>query len=261
MTLHHFDEENETTKSSKTIATPAKMNFLLGLFAGMAILSTLTLLFVLPSFVKKDDQGKVAGEAVNANTNVAPTPAPTPSQDPEEPQADPSKLSPFGQGDYVKGNKNAQVQIIEFSDFECPYCARHYDTMKQVAADYGDKVGIAFRQFPLSFHPEAEKAAEASECAGEQGKFWEMHDKLFAANQAGTMSVDKWKEEAKNLGLDTAKFNDCLDSGKYASTIRSDMAEGEAAGVQGTPATFINGQLVSGAIPYESIKQIIDSYL
>ncbi|MFH2136505.1 MAG: thioredoxin domain-containing protein, partial [Patescibacteria group bacterium] len=93
------------------------------------------------------------------------------------------------------------------------------------------------------------------------GKFWEMHDKIFAANGAGTMSVDKWKAEAKNLKLNTSKFNDCLDSGKYASEISAEEQAALVAGVEGTPATFVNGELVSGAVPYAQFKQIIDSYL
>ena len=162
----------------------------------------------------------------------------------------------------MKGDPNAKVVLIEYSDFECPYCLRHQETMQQIAAAYGSQIAIAFRHFPLtSIHPQAQKAAEASECAAEQGKFWEMHDKIFEANAAGTMSVAKWKELAGSLGLKTEQFNSCLDSGKYAAKISQEAGEGAAAGVQGTPATFINGQLVSGAVPYEQFKQMIDGSL
>ena len=134
-----------------------------------------------------------------------PIPTPTPT----------AAVPPVTSDDHVKGPASAKVTLIEYSDFECPYCLSHKSTIDQIIQNYGDKVRFVFRQFPLtSIHPEAEKAAEASECASEQGNFWEMYDKIFADNAAGTMSVAKWKEEAKNLKLDTVKFNDCLDSGK-----------------------------------------------
>ena len=132
---------------------------------------------------------------------------------------------------------------------------------KQILEDYKGKVRFIFKHFPLSFHANAQKAAEAAECAGEQGRFWEMHDKIFEANESGTMSVSQWKTAAKALGLNTSKFNDCLDSGKYADQVAADMAEGQAAGVTGTPGTFVNGDLVKGAVPYEQLKSIIDSKL
>lgn len=162
------------------------------------------------------------------------------------------------------GAKNAQVTIIEFSDFECPFCGRALPTVKQVLKDYEGKVRVVYRDFPLSFHPNAQKAAEAAECADDQGKFWEYHDKLFANQQA--LTVDNLKQYAKDLGLDAAKFNSCLDSGKYASEVQKDMAAGSAAGVSGTPTFFIgndeNGyQMIVGAQPYAVIKAAIDAEL
>jgi protein-disulfide isomerase len=133
--------------------------------------------------------------------------------------------------------------------------------MDQVLKDYPNDVRFIYRNFPLSFHPNAQKAAEAAECAGVQGKYWEMHDEIFKANTAGTMSVDKWKQVAGDLKLDTAKFNKCLDSGEMAARVSQDQAEGSSAGVQGTPATFVNGQLVEGAVPLASFKTIIDQDL
>ncbi|MFH0804617.1 MAG: DsbA family protein, partial [Patescibacteria group bacterium] len=122
------------------------------------------------------------------------------------------------------------------------------------------KVRLVYKHFPLSFHPNSQKAAEASECASEQGKFWEYHDKLFD-NQPSGFSVDKFKQWAKDLNLDTAKFNGCLDSGTYAKKVQADEQEGQQKGVNGTPATFINGQLVSGALPYDTFTQAIDASL
>jgi protein-disulfide isomerase len=159
----------------------------------------------------------------------------------------------------TKGPADAPVTIVEFSDFECPFCGRVNPTLEQVEATYGDKVRIAFRQFPLAMHPNAQKAAEASLCAKEQGKFWEMHDKLFGNQRA--LAVDNLKQYAADLELDTEQFNSCLDDAKYADAVAEDMAAGQAAGVSGTPAMFINGRLVSGAVPFDQIAQVIDDEL
>lgn len=163
--------------------------------------------------------------------------------------------------DHVLGGKDAKVTLIEYTDFECPYCYKHFQTTKQLVKDYGDKIKFVVRHFPLAFHANAQKAAEASECAGEQGKFWQMYDAIFAANEAKDMSVDKWKSEAKKLGLNTNQFNTCLDSGKYTAKVGQVAAGGASAGVDGTPATFVNGELVSGALPVESFKAQIDKLL
>ncbi|MFH1399157.1 MAG: thioredoxin domain-containing protein [Candidatus Woesearchaeota archaeon] len=164
--------------------------------------------------------------------------------------------------DSVKGDPNAPVTIIEFSDFECPYCARFYQqTFDQIEEEYL-KTGIAkivFRDFPLVFHKNAQKAAEAAECAGEQGKYWEMHNILFEQGVAG--GTDTFKKYAAELALNTPLFNTCLDSGTMEAEVKKDMQEGIAAGVKGTPAFIINGQLVSGAQPFENFKQVIDAKL
>lgn len=162
---------------------------------------------------------------------------------------------------HIRGDFNAPITLVEFSDFECPFCERHYPTLNKILNDYQGKVRLVYKHFPLSsIHPNAQKAAEASECADEQGKFWEYHDKLFE-NQPTGYSLEKFKKFAKDLGLNPTKFNDCLDSGKYAQKVQTDYQEGVQKGVQGTPATFVNGQLVSGALPYEAFKQIIDQKL
>ncbi len=158
-----------------------------------------------------------------------------------------------------KGPESAPVTIVEFSDFQCPFCSRANNAVNEVVKTYGDKVRVVFRHFPLSFHQEAPKAAEASMCAADQNKFWEYHDKLFANQQA--LKVDDLKKAAADLGLDTARFNECLDSGKKAELVKKDMAAGEKAGVTGTPAFFINGIALSGAVPAEEFKAIIDAEL
>lgn len=235
-----------------------RTSFFLGLMSGIAGMSTLSLIgFFVLTF---SGQGiNLAKESGNSNVNaVANVNQPTVTEPVGAPVAE---VPPITGDDHVKGPADAKVTLIEYSDFECPYCLNHKATIDKVIQDYGNDVRVVFRHYPLSFHANAEKAAEASECAAEQGKFWEMHDKIFAANGAGTMSVDKWKAEAKNLKLNTSKFNDCLDSGKYASEISAEEQAALAAGVEGTPATFVNGELVSGAVPYAQFKQIIDSYL
>jgi len=232
--------------------TPSNVSFMLGLFLGAAVIGVLAFSAI---FLLSAGKGAPAANnnvvAVNENANVNEAAAP----------ATPTEMPALTAADHVWGNKDAKVTLMIYSDFECPYCSRHFDTVKQIEAAYKDTVKIVFRHFPLSFHPEAEKASEAAECASEQGKFWEMHDLIFAANKAGKMSVDQWKTDAKTLGLDTKKFNDCLDSGKTAATISADEQGGIAAGVEGTPATFINNNFVSGAMPFESFKTLIDQEL
>ena len=164
--------------------------------------------------------------------------------------------------DSVKWNKNAPVTIVEWSDFECPFCVRFYtQTFGKIEEEYINtgKVKFVYRDFPLSFHQNAQKAAESAECAGEQGKFWEMHNLLFEKGVSG--GVGSFKQYAKEIGLDSGEFNDCLDSGKMASEVSKDFSDGQKAGIQGTPGFIINGQLVSGAQPFEAFKQIIDAEL
>jgi protein-disulfide isomerase len=162
-------------------------------------------------------------------------------------------------GSPAKGPENAPVTIVEFSDFQCPYCSRVVPTIDEAVKVYGDQVRVVFRQFPLGMHKDAQKAAEASLCANEQGKFWGLHDAMFANQQA--LGVEQLKGKAAELGVDAAKFNACLDGGKYAPQVATDVAEGSQAGVSGTPAMFVNGRFVSGAVPFEQLASIIDDEL
>jgi len=169
---------------------------------------------------------------------------------------------PSTDDDDVKGDADAPVTIVEFSDFECPFCGKFFEeTMPQLQSEYVDtgKVKMVFRDFPLGFHQNAQKASEASECAGDQGKYWEMHDLLFENNNA--LSIDDLKGYAVDLGLDPAEFDDCLDSGKHEQEVKDDMDAGKAAGVTGTPAFFINGEFLKGAQPFERFKAVIDAKL
>ena len=159
-----------------------------------------------------------------------------------------------------KGPVDAPVTLIEFSDFQCPFCSRVIPTLKRIEESYGGKVRLVFRQFPLHrLHPQAQKAAEASLCANDQEKFWEMHDAMFA--DQGGLAVEKLKEKAGTLGLDLEAFNQCLDSDQYADRVDADLQAGTEVGVTGTPAIFINGRFLSGAQPYEEIAKIIDDEL
>ena len=164
--------------------------------------------------------------------------------------------------DSMLGNKDAKVAIIEFSDYQCPYCKRfHTEAFEQLKKDYIDtgRVSFVYRDFPLSFHQNAQKASESAECADEQGKFWEMHNAIFE-NQ-DNIAVSDLKKYAKDLGLDTNKFNDCMDLGRMEKEVKKDFADGSAAGVTGTPTFFINGKMLVGAQPYSAFKQIIDPLL
>lgn len=233
-----------------------KITFILGVLGGIAVISTIGFFSLLPKIY-----GDKEGKALGANTNATPVPTVAQPQPAATPSGDPSLLPAVSASDYIRGSKDAKITLIEYSDFECPFCQRHKGTIDKILSNYSGKVRFIYRHFPLSFHPEAQKAAEAFECAGEQGKAYEMHDKIYEANAAGTMGVDTWKKAAKDLGLNATKFNDCLDTGKYVSKISQEQNDGAAAGVEGTPATFVNGTLVSGAVPYEQFKTIIDSLL
>jgi len=153
--------------------------------------------------------------------------------------------------DHIDGQLNAPVKMIIYSDFECPFCADFSQTVKQIKEYFGEKIVVAFRHYPLPGHPDAVTAAQASECAAEQGKFWQLHDKLFEDNLAGRMSLVQFKLDAADLGLNQGQFNQCLDSGKYAGKVADEKAEGDKAGVTGTPTSFINGFIYPGAYPFE----------
>ncbi|MGZ3458647.1 MAG: DsbA family protein [Archangium sp.] len=159
----------------------------------------------------------------------------------------------------VKGPKNAPVTIVAFSDFECPFCGRAAPTLLQLENEYKGKVRVAFKNSPLPFHQNAKPAAMAALAANEQGKFWEMHDKLFANQRAlDRASLERYAQELK---LDMGKFKAALDNNKFEAQIAADSAEGSRAGVNGTPTFFINGRSLVGALPIESFKKIIDEEL
>ena len=172
---------------------------------------------------------------------------------------DPPRMKIEAGDNPAKGPANAPITIVEFSDFQCPYCSRVVPTLQKLHESYGDKVRIVFRDLPLQMHAQAPKAAEAAACANEQGKFWEMHDKLFASQQK--LQVADLKQHAVDLGLTADTFNQCLDSGKFAESVKRDSEDGARYGLSGTPGFFINGRLLVGAQPYEAFAQVIDEEL
>jgi protein-disulfide isomerase len=159
------------------------------------------------------------------------------------------------------GGKDAKVTIVEFSDFQCPFCAKGADILKEIKKKYGNKVKIAFKNFPLPFHNHAELAAVAGLCANEQGSdyFWKMHDAMFASQDS--LDPEGLKKTAKSIGLKPDAFDKCLSENKYLAQVKSDMEDGRKVKVKSTPTFFINGQLINGAQPMEVFSEIIDEEL
>lgn len=158
-----------------------------------------------------------------------------------------------------RGDASAKVTIVEFADFQCPYCSKASEVVEKVRASYPGQVRVVYRHFPLTFHKDAPKAAEASMCANQQGKFWQYHDALYARQEA--LAVDDLKAAAFTLGLDLKRFEACLDSGEMKSVVAADQQESERLGVSSTPAFFVNGSMLSGAQPEEKFRRIIEREL
>ena len=152
------------------------------------------------------------------------------------------------------GSESAPVQIIEFADYECPYCQQVNADLTRLREQFGNSVSVTYKDFPLPMHPLAARAAEAARCAGAQGKFWEFHDSLFETKR---LQVSDLKEQARKLKLDTARFDQCLDSGEQAAAVKKDSKEGQRLGLQGTPSFFINGHFMSGAIGFMKLRDTV----
>lgn len=214
--------------------------------------------------------GYGANEVIGPSVATEPTAAviqPTPTPTAPRPTAVPVAAAADADDDPFLGKKNAPVTLIEFTDYQCPFCARHFtNTFDQIKKEYVDtgKVKYVVRDYPLGFHNNAQKAAEATECADDQGKFWEMHDMLFGNQQS--LDTASLKKFAIDLGLDSGKFDDCLDSGKHEAEVKKDFADGSAAGITGTPGFILldkngKGKKISGAQPFSSFKASIDAAL
>lgn len=223
-----------------------KQTFIFGIIAAVAILGLAgTIIFGLMYFSDNSKNN-------SAKTNTIDTSNPA------------IKLAEVTDKDHIRGPQDAPITIIEYSDTECPFCKSFHPTLKKLLADYPNDVRWIFRHFPIvQLHSKAPKEAEATECASEQGKFWEFIDKIFEVTP-GNDGLDPAQLPviAKNVGVsDLAQFNECLSSGKYEAVVAADGQSGLDAGVQGTPASFINGEPVYGAVPYAQLKAAVDKLL
>lgn len=235
----------------------------MGLLGGIAILSTIGFFVLLTNGTGQS----IVKSAGNIVTDTSPTPsAPTPSQ----PSGSAISLAPITNEDHIKGNKNAKITIVEYSDTECPFCKRFHPTMQQIVDDYNGQVNWVYRHFPLtSLHSKAPKEAEATECAAELGGndgFWAYLDRLFAVTPANNgLDLAQLPQIAEDVGLNRSKFEACLNSGKYAQKIQDQTDQAQAAGGRGTPYSIIvSGDQtipVSGALPLEQIKSMIEPLL
>ncbi len=182
-----------------------------------------------------------------------------------------AKMPELTATDYKLGSKKGTITLVEYSDFECPFCARFHPVTKQILKEYGDKVTLVYRYYPLPFHPNAQKAAEAAECVAKQGgndAFWKYADAVFAKQNelGGKLTPEAITAAATQAGANAATFKTCLDSGEMAAKVKADMDGGAAAGINGTPGTIIvtkDGpqELIPGAYPFEQVKPMLDKYL
>ena len=207
----------------------------------------------------KKDNAKIAGNAQGGAN--------------EEKTTQENNVKPVSSADHIRGNPNAKVKLIEFSDPECPFCKRHHDTMNKIMEEYGKggQVAWVYRHFPLdAIHSKARKESEALECANEQGgntKFWEYLDELFIVTPSNNgLDLNELLNIASEIGLDAEEFNQCLNSGKYAKTVADNQVDGVNSGASGTPYNIViagNGKkfVINGALPYDNIKAVIDQAL
>jgi protein-disulfide isomerase len=157
------------------------------------------------------------------------------------------------------GPQDAAVTVVEFADYQCPYCRQVEPSMEKLRETYKDRIKYSYRDFPLPMHQYAEKAAEASRCAGEQGKFWPYHDQVFKSDT--NLDEAKLKSIAHDVNLDTAKFDKCLESSQEADAVKTDLQAGKSLGITGTPTVFVNGHVITGAVSYDTFKELVDQQI
>lgn len=224
----------------------------------VAILAVGLVLLVLPSDQPTTDEiePKPVVDKTQTETQTEPKTEQTEPEPVEEPEPEPEpETEPV-----VKGKV---VQFVEFGDLQCPFCKAAFPTIKRLKEEYGDRLNVTFKHFPIrAIHSYAQKAAEAAECARDQGKFWEYHDLIYGTEYAqAALDVPSLKQYAGFLGLETKTFNSCLDSGEKELIVEMDLQEGLRLGVDGTPGIFIDGKKIIGAEPYEIYKKAIDAAL
>jgi len=248
-----------SNKTSLFEGSSPKLTFIMGVVAGVAAVSligfVLALIYMFPSVL--------GNKLAKAN----PTPVANNQPSANQPSGLPTKVDvKIKPTDYVRGSKNAPVTLIEYSDLECPFCKRFHPATQQLMKDYAGKVNLVFRHFPLSFHANAQKEAEAAECVGKLGgadKYWSFIDKIFdrtTSNGTG-FALDKLVPLAREVGVSESKFKSCLDSNEMAAKVQADLQEGSGYGVGGTPTTFVNGTPIEGAVAYEQLKAAVDQLL
>ncbi len=263
--LHRFAMFHEEQKSMGVTLSP-KASFILGLVGGMLVLCTIGFFILLAMALKGG--GLSLGSTSGGQVAAAPSPSPSPS--PSAPSAgggdSVGKPKAIGSDDHVQGPKDAEVTLVEYSDFQCPFCQRFHPSMEQLLSDakYKGKVRWVFRHFPLSFHPNALPAANAAECAAEQGKFWEYAHDLYVSQDQESDAF--YGQLADKLKLNRSKFDSCYSSKKYNSKIQAQEQEGSSIGITGTPGTVIvakdgSTSLVPGAVPYEQLTAMVDAAL
>ena len=236
----------------------SKSSFGLGLLGGLGVMFAIGFFVLLGIMVKGDGVKSIFAPS---NTNQAAV-VPTQPTQPTQPAA--TGQPPAVQAsDHAIGPDDAAVTLIEFSDIQGPYCSRFHPTVKQLIAEYPNDIRWVYKHFPLSsIHPMAQSAAEASECLAEQKGdtgFFASLDALFA--QQANLGRDLYIAEAKKLGANEKQFTDCVDGGKYKTRVSSDYQQGLTAGITGTPGSFVNNQVVRGALPYEQVKAMVDAEL
>jgi len=211
------------------------------------------------SLLLKMSLDRLSSQLETAATARLAVPAPTPGAAPSG-RPDPNqRYSVDIAGAPRKGNAKASITLIEFSDFQCPFCARVGPTLDQIEKTYGERVQVVFKHLPLRIHPKAPAAHAAAEAAHRQGKFWEMHDLIFANQRE--MSPESYEKYAQQLGLDVERFRKDVASTEVRARVQRDSDAAAGLGVTGTPAFFINGRFLSGAQPFESFKRLIDEEL
>lgn len=255
-----FDEKK---KNGFLNSLKPKTAFWLGLLSSLAIIFVVGFFILLAMVVNSDDVTFSAGNKL-ANNNA---PVPTNNQ---PAQAGEIQLVPVSSDDWIRGDVNAPISIVEFSDLECPFCKRFHPTLQQIVEEYDGQVNWVYRHFPLvSLHSKAPKEAEATECAGELGGndgFWKYIDRLFAITPANNgLDLEQLPVIAEYVGLNRSKFEECLASGKYAAKVRDHTSQAQAAGGRGTPySVIVAGSQkipVSGAVSFAQLKSMIDQLL
>lgn len=270
MTEHHQPSRRLDTEEKELANNAGGGNSFAGQIAGAVLLGSIilagSLFYNTKLILKKLDQAPAGGSAPAAA-------APSPSQ-PTQPQAPSGPVDVKDRQDQpTLGGKNASVTIVEFADFQCPFCKQFHDqTFASLKTKYIDtgKVKFIFRHYPLPFHQNAQISAQAAECANRQGKFWDFHEILFAkgTGDGSGLSAADLKKYATDLGLNKGtlgfkkdQFNQCLDGNATLDVVKNDSATGSAAGVSGTPSFVLNGKLIVGAQPLASFEQAIDAAL